>query len=76
MTPTQCRMARAAARIGIRELASEAGVATATVTRFEGEKGGVQHSTALALQLALEKHGITFVDTGETVKGPGIYVAV
>jgi len=70
MTPTQLRMARAALKIGIRELADKAGVAKATVTRFETEKGGLQASTRDKLQATLEEMGIQFVP--QNGGGPGV----
>jgi len=72
MTPEQVRMARSALRIGVRELADMAGVSFTTVSRFETEKGGLQHSTAEAIRKALEAHGIQFLETGEVTKGSGV----
>lgn len=61
MTPSQLRMARAAVRLGVRELAGLAGVTPATVTRFETEKGGINMKSATSLQSALESLGVVFV---------------
>lgn len=61
MTPAQLRMARAALRIGVRELATMAKVTPATVSRFETEKGGINMKTASALKSALEDAGIVFI---------------
>lgn len=61
MTPAQLRMARAAVRLGVRELAAAAGVTPATVTRFETEKGGINMKSQAALQGALEALGVAFV---------------
>lgn len=74
MTPEQLRMARAALRLGVRELAELAGVSFTTVSRFETEKGGLQHSTAETLRKALEGEGIQFLDGGEMAIGPGVAV--
>ena len=72
MTPAQVRMARAALRLGVRDLAQVANVTPATVTRFETEKGGLQHSSAEALRKALEAAGIQFLDAGQVAIGPGV----
>jgi transcriptional regulator with XRE-family HTH domain len=60
MTPAQLRMARSALKIGVRDLAALAGVTTATITRFENERGGLNAATQDKLQTALEKKGIEF----------------
>lgn len=65
-------MARSALRIGVRELAELAQVTPATNTRFETEKGGIQHSTAEAVRKALEAKGIQFLDDGQVAAGPGV----
>ena len=72
MTPAQVRMARNALRIGVRELAEMANVTPATVTRFETEKGGLQHSSAEAIRRALEAQGVQFLDNGDVAAGPGV----
>lgn len=74
MTPAQVRMARSALRIGVRELAELADVTPATVTRFETEKGGLQHSSAEAIRKALEAQGIQFLEGGQVATGPGVAV--
>jgi transcriptional regulator with XRE-family HTH domain len=61
MTPAQCRMARAAIEIGVRELAEAAKVSTNTVTRFErGES--LRERTVDALRGALEAAGVEFTN--------------
>ena len=55
-------MARAALRIGVRDLAAMAGVTPSTIHRFETLKGGVQSGTLEAIQRALEAAGIEFID--------------
>lgn len=67
-------MARAALRIGVRELAELAGVTPATVTRFETEKGGLQHTSAEAIRIALEARGVQFLQGGQIAAGPGVAV--
>jgi len=57
----QCRMARAALRIGVLELAGMAKVATGTISRLEaGEQ--LQPRTVEAIQAALEKAGVEFTN--------------
>lgn len=65
-------MARGALRLGVRELATLAGVSFTTISRFETEKGGLQHATAEAIRKALEAEGIQFLDSGEVAAGPGV----
>lgn len=76
MTPAQVRMARSALRIGVRELAEMASVTPATITRFETEKGGLQHSSAEAIRKALEGKGIQFLEAGQVAAGAGLAVLV
>jgi transcriptional regulator with XRE-family HTH domain len=67
MNAAQCRMARAALQIGVRELAERAKVATSTITRLEaGEE--LRERTVLAIRQALEAAGIEFTDGDE----PGV----
>lgn len=72
MTPEQLRMARAALRIGVRELAEMAETAPATITRFETERGGIQLSTAERIQKALEAEGVQFLSEADAAKAPGV----
>jgi transcriptional regulator with XRE-family HTH domain len=69
MTPAQCRMARAAIEMGVRELAEAAKVSTNTVTRFErGEE--LRERTVDAIKTALEAAGVDFI--AENGGGPGV----
>ncbi len=63
-------MARSALKIGVRDLAAMADVTTATITRFENERGGLNTVTLEKLKSALETSGIIFID--ENGEGPGI----
>lgn len=72
MNPQQLRMARNALRLGVRDLAELAGVSFTTISRFETEKGGLQHSSAEAIRKALEAQGIQFLENGETALGAGV----
>jgi ribosome-binding protein aMBF1 (putative translation factor) len=69
LRPIQCRMARAALGLGVRELAAVAKVSVDTVARFErGEE--LKERTIDALQRALEGAGIKLID--ENGGGPGV----
>nr|WP_065756422.1 helix-turn-helix transcriptional regulator [Bradyrhizobium paxllaeri] len=71
MLPVQCRMARAAVGLGVRELAAAAKVSIDTVTRFErGDE--LKERTIEALQRALEAAGVQFID--ENGGGPGVRI--
>jgi len=61
MKAVQLRMARAAIRWGVRELAKKAGVAANTVTRIENGADAKQ-STMDKLQRILEAAGIEFTN--------------
>lgn len=54
-------MARAALKIGVRELAVLANVTTATITRYENERGGMHTGTRDKVQKALEAAGLEFI---------------
>jgi len=71
---SQVRMARAALRIGVRDLAEMAGVTPATISRFETEKGGMHGDTLEKIQKALQGAGIVFIEDGATSTegGPGV----
>ncbi len=69
MLAVQCKMARVAVGLGIRELAELAKVAPATISRLEaGEE--LKPRTVEAIQHALEVAGVIFVD--ENGEGPGV----
>lgn len=70
MYPVQLRMARAALQIGVRELAQTADVATATIVRFEKERGGLNTVTMNKLKAALDEAGLMFIDQDHN--GPGV----
>jgi transcriptional regulator with XRE-family HTH domain len=60
ITGTQCRMARAALGLGVRDLAKDADVSTNTITRFErGED--LYPRTIEAIRTALESAGVEFI---------------
>jgi transcriptional regulator with XRE-family HTH domain len=69
MLPSQCRMARAALEIGVRDLAAMAKVSTNTITRFEkGEP--LKERTLDDIRTALEAAGIVFIEANGG--GPGV----
>lgn len=69
ISAVQCKMARAATGLGVRDLAEAAAVSPNTITRFErGEE--LQPRTIAAIRAALEAAGVIFVaSNGE---GPGV----
>jgi len=62
ITPAQCRMARAALTIGVRDLARMADVSAMTVTRFENGKSAGSAETLDKLKAALETCGLEFTN--------------
>lgn len=63
ITPTQIRMARAALRWGVRDLAAKSGITANTVSRIENGHDAMQ-STIDAIRVAFESAGITFIPGG------------
>jgi transcriptional regulator with XRE-family HTH domain len=61
ISSTQCRMARAALQLGVRELATLAQVSAMTVTRFENGHSSGAPETLGAIQRALETAGVEFI---------------
>ena len=60
MNATQCKMARAALGLGVRDLAALADVAQATVSRLErGEE--LKPTTVQTIRSALEQAGVEFI---------------
>lgn len=67
--PLQCKMARVATGLGVRELAAAAGVSTDTIARLErGE--ALKTTTLSAIRAALETAGVEFIE--ENGGGPGV----
>ena len=69
MKAAQCRMARAALQIGVRDLAAAAKVSPATIVRFEAG-GDLKERTVDAIRAALESAGVIFIE--ENGEGPGV----
>ncbi len=61
-------MARAALRWGVRDVASRAGVAVATVANFEGGRSQPRRASLAAIQRAFEAAGIEFLKDGVRLK--------
>jgi len=73
MVPSQCRMARAALKMGVRELAAIAMVSTNTITRFEQDEP-LRQRTVIAIQQALEANGAVLINV-DADGGPGVRLA-
>ena len=71
MTPSQSRMARAALKIGVIDVAKAAKVSTNTITRFEAGEA-LRERTVDDLKRAYEGLGIQFLDEGDVALGPGV----
>ena len=68
----QCKMARAALDLGVRDLAKLADVSPNTITRFErGEN--LQDRTVKAIKRALEDQGVEFIP--QNGSGAGVRLA-
>jgi transcriptional regulator with XRE-family HTH domain len=69
MEPVQCKMARVALGLGVRELATAAKVSPDTVFRFEhGEP--LRARTVADIRRALEAAGAVFIEADDG--GPGV----
>jgi transcriptional regulator with XRE-family HTH domain len=62
ITAEQIRMARAALRLGVRDLAKLADLAPMTITRLENGRSGGYAETIRKVQAALEAEGIEFTN--------------
>ena len=60
MTPTQLRMAIAAARVQLRDLAEEVGVDASQISRIQSGKAGATFETMRKLELAFTRRGLRF----------------
>jgi predicted transcriptional regulator len=71
MLPVQCKMARVALGLGVRELAALAAVSPDTIARLErGEE--LKPRTIDAIRVALENAGVTFIEANGG--GPGVRI--
>ncbi len=62
MNAAQCRMARAALQLGVRDLADAARVSPTTITKLEQGDGDPQRRTVEAIRTALEAAGVEFTN--------------
>jgi DNA-binding XRE family transcriptional regulator len=69
LSPEQCRMARAALSLGVRDLAVLAKVSPTTITRLERGEGAYPRTLA-AIRTALEAAGVEFI--AENGGGAGV----
>lgn len=70
ITPVQCKMARTALGLGVRDLAKIAGVSAMTITRFENSSTSGYATTLDKITRALENAGVIFI--AENGEGPGV----
>ncbi len=70
MSPAQCRAARALLDWTQSQLAREANLGLSTVVDFEKERRSVSDEATQAIQAALDRAGIEFID--ENGGGPGL----
>jgi transcriptional regulator with XRE-family HTH domain len=70
MTPAQCRGARALLEMTQPDLASNSGLGLSTVVDFEKMRRQVSNEAIKAMQDALERAGIEFIE--ENGGGPGV----
>ncbi|MGJ8537391.1 MAG: helix-turn-helix domain-containing protein [Parasphingopyxis sp.] len=68
MDVAQCRMARAALRWSLDDLAAASGVARRSVARFEAGET-VRAETVAEIRAALEAKGVRFFDSGKLAGG-------
>lgn len=66
MTPTQCRMARAALGWSVRDLAKAADITANTVSSFELSRS-VRPATVESMQSIFLTHGVVFADAADGV---------
>ncbi|SDR49538.1 Helix-turn-helix domain-containing protein [Rhizobiales bacterium GAS113] len=77
MIDSQARMARAALKMSVRDLAAAAGVSPNTITRIEAGLPS-NSSTVSAVRRALEAAGVEFTNGGQPgvrLRGPGGTIA-
>lgn len=71
ISAAQVRMARAALRFSVRQLAEAAGVADSTILRFETGRGAILATNLDRIQTALEDAGAVFIPA-DAQGGPGV----
>ncbi len=70
MTPAQCRAARGLIAWSQTQLAEKAALSLPTVQRFETQRGPVSGDAIAAMQTALERGGVLFLESNG--HGPGV----
>ncbi|MDP3370634.1 MAG: helix-turn-helix transcriptional regulator [Brevundimonas sp.] len=71
----QVRMARAGAKLSVKELAELSGVADSTILRFETGKGAILATNMARIQRALEEAGVIFL-AADASGGPGVRIKI
>lgn len=61
ITPEQCRMARAALQMTVRQLAERAGVSPSLISRFENDQLPQRPDTLNRIRAAFEARGVEFI---------------
>ena len=74
LRPAQARMARAALKWSVLDLQEKTGINKNTIVRFEAGKG-ILLSTAIKLEEAFAKEGVTFVYE-DGIRGPGVLLSI
>ena len=77
LTSCQVRMARAALKWSVDELARQSGVNSRTISRIESTNGipNIEINTLVRIQSACESHGVVFLASDESNNGPGVCYA-
>lgn len=71
MNAIQCKLARTALGLGVRDLAKNSQVSPDTISRLErGEE--LKQSTVDGIRKTLEVQGIQFLSNGDTALGDGV----
>ena len=71
MNVEQCRSARALLNWSAAELATAAGIGSATVRRYESGQI-VQQGSIETMRRALEEAGVIFIENGQTTRAAGV----
>lgn len=71
MNEDQARMARALVKLGVREVAAEAGVTPNTISRIENG-GDAKASTLEAVKAVYVRLGVQFLDAGQAGTTPTV----
>jgi transcriptional regulator with XRE-family HTH domain len=69
LSPAQARAARALLNWKQTDLASESGLKVQAIKLFEAGKTDPRASTVAAIEQAFDRHGVVFLDPGDTRDG-------